>query len=124
MPNELFIRIDGGEIVIEDARGTRGGDLKVSTGDEVRWINATQRTCHLMFRELRLGPTPGYGGRVWPFGSDDPGGGLNIPPAGWSGTIRKDGVSPGPNAAYVKYDVKVTGGGPPLDLDPIIIIEN
>jgi len=123
MSNELFIRIDGGELVIEDARGKRGGDLKVGTGDEVKWINATQRTCHLMFRELRLGRRPDTAGACGPSAAMT-GGGLNIPPAGWSGTIRKDGVSPGPNAAYVKYDVKVTGGGPPLDLDPIIIIEN
>lgn len=124
MAIELFIRVDGNAVVIEDADGVRGGDLIVSTGDVVTWVNETRRTCHLKFRELRLGPAPGYGRRVWPFSDGDPGDDQNIPPAGWSGTICKANVSPGPNAAYVKYDVKVTGGGPPLDLDPIIIIDN
>jgi hypothetical protein len=124
MATELFIRVDENAVVIEDAQGARGGDLKVSTGDVVKWVNATQRTCHLMFRAFHLGPVCGYGPRVWPFSDADPGGDLDIPPAGWSGTIRKANVSPGPGAAYVKYDVKVTGGGPPLDLDPIIIIDN
>lgn len=125
MTLELFIRLEGEPraIVIVDDRGIQGGDLKIRTGDEVKWTNETGRACKLKFRELRLGPSPGYGGRVWPFRDADPGGDLEIPSTGWCGTVQPPDDSRGKNAYYAKYDVKVTGGGPPLDLDPIIIID-
>jgi hypothetical protein len=37
--------------------------------------------------------------------------------------VKALGSGQGRKADYVKYDVMVTGGGPALDLDPIIIID-
>jgi|MudIll2142460700_1097286.scaffolds.fasta_scaffold117393_2 hypothetical protein len=122
----LFIKVVGTPegIVIEDGAGRPGGDLKLRVGDDVCWVNATGRTCKLMFRELQLGrEEPRYKGRVWPFEGDGPGGDLDIPASGWCGRVKALGSGQGRKADYVKYDVMVTGGGPALDLDPIIIID-
>lgn len=122
----LFIKVVGTPegIVIEDGAGRPGGDLKLRVGDDVCWVNATGRTCKLMFRELQLGrEEPRYKGRVWPFEGRGPDGDLEIPPSGWCGRVKALEGGNGRKADYVKYDVLVTGGGPALDLDPVIIID-
>ena len=127
MTNLLVIKVTDAprSIVIEDGDGNpTGGDLVLRVGDRVCWTNATGRDCKLMFRELKLGPgAPSYGGRVWPFEGDDHSAGLNIPASGWCGQVREPGTPRKPTADYVKYDISVTGGGSPLLLDPVIIIE-
>jgi hypothetical protein len=126
MSHMLFIRVAGTpeEIVIEDGAGCPGGDLRLRAGDYVCWVNATGRSCKLMFRGLQLGrDEPKYRGRVWPFEGDGPGGDLDIPASGWCGRVKAPGSGHGREPDYVKYDVMVTGGGPALDLDPIIIID-
>jgi hypothetical protein len=112
------------EIVIEDDAGRSGGDLKLRVGDDVCWVNATGRSCKLMFRALELGrDEPRYKGRVWPFEGDWPAGDLDNPASGWCGRVKAPGSGHGRRPDYVKYDVRVTGAGPALDLDPIIIID-
>jgi hypothetical protein len=124
MQYTLTISVDtqSNSIVIVDGNGDPGGDVIANTGDGVTWINATNRTCMLSFRELKLGGRR-YGPRVWPFKEADPGGDLPIPPVGSGGTIDRGKLPGGKTTFYVKYDIQLTGGGPPLTLDPMIIIE-
>lgn len=122
----LIIRVTGTpeRIVVEDGAGRSGGDLRLRVGDYVCWINATDRTCRLKFREVEFGrDEPRYKGRVWPFEGRAPGGDLEIPASGWCGRVQALESGNGRKADYVKYDVLVTGGGPALDLDPVIIID-
>jgi hypothetical protein len=124
MYSKLYIRLEGGSVVIEDASGVRGGNLKVSTGDDVRWINQTNGTCKLSFAELQFGSQKGMGQRVWPFFEQDPGADLPIPAAGWCGTFKKSAVSTGAGPVIVVYDVIYTDDEGSQSADPIIIIEN
>ena len=127
MSSMLVIRVKGApeRIVIEDGVGNPvGGDLMLRVGDRVCWINGTDRTCRLKFREVEFGrDAPRYKARVWPFEERDPGGYLEIPASGWCGQLKAlDGVN-GRKVDYVKYDVLVTRGDQALDLDPVIIID-
>jgi hypothetical protein len=47
---------------------------------------------------------------------------LDIPASGWCGQVKTLDAA-GRKVDYVKYDVRVTGHGPALDLDPVIIID-
>jgi hypothetical protein len=127
MSNMLVVKVKGTpeSVVIEDGAGNPvGGDLMVRTGDRVCWVNDTGRACRLKFREVEFGrDEPRYKGRVWPFEGRGPDGDLEIPPSGWCGRVKALEGGNGRKADYVKYDVLVTGGGPALDLDPVIIID-
>lgn len=126
MTNMLVIKVKGTpeSVVIEDGAGNPvGGDLLVRTGDRVCWVNDTGRTCRLKFREVEFGrDEPRYKGRVWPFEGHGPDGDLEIPASGWCGQVKPFDAA-GRKIDYVKYDVRVTGHGPALDLDPVIIID-
>jgi hypothetical protein len=128
MAHVLTVTINAaGDIEIRDAAGNEGGDLKVTSGDDVTWVNATTAKCKLSFKRLKLGGSPSYGPPAWPFTEAQQGNEKDIPqpPPGqttkWTGKIDKKKVSSEAQAIYVKYDVHVAGHGKPLD--PIIIIE-
>lgn len=126
MSHMLIIRLTGTpeRIVIDDGAGRIGGDLRLRVGDYVGWVNATGRTCKLMFREVEFGrDQPRYKGRVWPFEGRGPGGDLEVPSSGWCGQVKALEGGNGRSVDYVKYDVLVTGDGPSVDLDPVIIID-
>lgn len=125
--NELTITLDGGgNIVIEDGVGRRGGNVVSRSGNRVSWTNNTNGECRLAFRQFLPDDETGVGESIWPFNPEQnpPSSELVIPSKRetdrnpWVGTLAMKR-----HGTYVKYDVHVTmPDGTTHHVDPIIII--
>ena len=125
--NDLTITLDGGgNIVIEDGEGRRGGNVASNKGKKVSWTNDTGGACRLVFRQFLPDDATGRDAGIWPFDTaqEPPGKEQVIPSARtrdlnpWEPRLKLKA-----GGEYVKYDVQVTmPDGTTHHVDPIIII--
>lgn len=119
------IRVAGGQVVVIDGKGKKGGNVWRRQGKHLTWSNETHGTCKLKFFRLRPAESGSADEPAWPF--DEPPGparaGVTLmasagPRAGvFSGRLKR-----ARNTQCYKYNIEVRKGRRVYRLDPIIIV--